>query len=88
MNCSITSYNYKGNKITSKIYNYFSGTYQLIKEVSAKLCSSDDYHDSISHNEIIEATKQKENEVQCVHCNRTASNGIKCLGMCVAENEY
>ena len=26
--------------------------------------------------------------VLCVHCKRTASNGIRCLGMCVADNEY
>ena len=24
----------------------------------------------------------------CNHCKRTASNGIRCLGMCVADNDY
>ena len=24
----------------------------------------------------------------CSHCKRTASNGIRCLGMCVADNDY
>ena len=29
-----------------------------------------------------------ENIVLCEHCKRTASNGIRCLGMCVADNDY
>ena len=28
------------------------------------------------------------NNILCNHCNRTASNGIRCLGMCVADNDY
>ena len=27
-------------------------------------------------------------EILCNHCRRTASNGIRCLGMCVADNDY
>ena len=30
---------------------------------------------------------QKE-KVLCSHCQRTATNGIKCKGMCVADNDY
>ena len=26
--------------------------------------------------------------ILCVHCKRTASNGVRCLGMCVADNDY
>ena len=26
--------------------------------------------------------------VLCKHCKRTANNGIRCLGMCVADNDY
>ena len=26
--------------------------------------------------------------ILCNHCRRTASNGIRCLGMCVADNDY
>ena len=26
--------------------------------------------------------------VLCPHCLRTATNGIRCLGMCVADNDY
>ena len=27
-------------------------------------------------------------KILCKHCKRTASNGIRCLGMCVADNDY
>ncbi len=30
----------------------------------------------------------KEDPILCNHCKRTASNGIRCLGMCVADNDY
>ena len=30
----------------------------------------------------------KKDPVLCNHCKRTASNGIRCLGMCVADNDY
>ena len=26
--------------------------------------------------------------ILCNHCKRTSSNGIRCLGMCVADNDY
>ena len=26
--------------------------------------------------------------ILCNHCKRTASNGVRCLGMCVADNDY
>ena len=26
--------------------------------------------------------------ILCNHCKRTASNGVRCLGMCVADNGY
>ena len=26
--------------------------------------------------------------ILCNHCKRTASNGVRCLGMCVADNYY
>ena len=29
-----------------------------------------------------------EEKILCNHCKRTASNGIRCLGICVADNEY
>ena len=30
----------------------------------------------------------KEDSILCNHCKRTASNGVRCLGMCVADNDY
>ncbi|MEM7591460.1 MAG: hypothetical protein AAF383_08060 [Cyanobacteria bacterium P01_A01_bin.83] len=27
-------------------------------------------------------------KILCPHCLRTASNGIKCKGMCVADSDY
>ena len=29
-----------------------------------------------------------EDPILCNHCLRTASNGVRCLGMCVADNDY
>ena len=30
----------------------------------------------------------KKDLILCKHCKRTASNGVRCLGMCVADNDY
>ena len=30
----------------------------------------------------------EEDPILCNHCKRTESNGIRCLGMCVADNDY
>ena len=30
----------------------------------------------------------KKYPILCKHCKRTASNGVRCLGMCVADNDY
>ena len=30
----------------------------------------------------------KTDPILCNHCKRTASNGVRCLGMCVADNDY
>ncbi|MEM8603644.1 MAG: hypothetical protein AAGF24_07390 [Cyanobacteria bacterium P01_H01_bin.121] len=27
-------------------------------------------------------------KILCPHCRRTATNGIKCKGICVADNDY
>jgi hypothetical protein len=33
--------------------------------------------------------QETDNEkVLCPHCQRTATNGIKCKGICVADNDY
>lgn len=37
----------------------------------------------------IKLNQETENEkVLCSHCQRTATNGIKCRGMCVADSDY
>ena len=38
-------------------------------------------------NSKINLTSEKDT-ILCNHCKRTASNGIRCLGMCVADNDY
>jgi len=30
----------------------------------------------------------KKDPILCNHCKRTALNGVRCLGMCVADNDY
>ena len=30
----------------------------------------------------------KKDPILCNHCKRTATNGVRCLGMCVADNDY
>ena len=30
----------------------------------------------------------KKESILCNQCKRTASNGVRCLGMCVADNDY
>ena len=34
---------------------------------------------------LIPLSKEK---ILCNHCKRTSSNGIRCLGICVADNDY
>ena len=38
--------------------------------------------------EITETIKQKEEKILCNHCMRTLSNGIRCMGICVSDNDY
>ena len=51
-------------------------------------------HSSFERNEgDVESQNRKESKnklekVLCNHCGRTISNGIRCLGICVADNEY
>ena len=41
-----------------------------------------------SRNKIQSYCASNNEVVLCNHCKRTASNGIRCLGMCVADNDY
>lgn len=45
--------------------------------------------DSFTANTNININQETEKEkVLCSHCQRTATNGIKCKGICVADNDY
>ena len=46
-------------------------------------CSFDKNDSNAENNE-----SNKIEKVLCNHCGRTTSNGIRCLGMCVSDNEY
>ena len=41
----------------------------------------------VQNNSKINLTSRKD-PILCNHCKRTASNGVRCLGMCVADNDY
>jgi len=41
----------------------------------------------VQNNSKINLTSDKD-PILCNHCKRTASNGVRCLGMCVADNDY
>jgi len=32
--------------------------------------------------------QKQEEKILCPHCKRTATNGIKCKGICVADSDY
>ena len=38
--------------------------------------------------EKFELTNKNEEKILCNHCMRTLSNGIRCMGICVADNDY
>ena len=42
--------------------------------------------ENINNNE--QDQKTGDQPILCPHCQRTASNGIKCKGICVADNDY
>ena len=41
--------------------------------------------DKIKKESRVSLDKEK---ILCKHCKRTVSNGIRCLGICVADNDY
>ena len=41
-----------------------------------------------NHNNLRINLTSKKDPILCNHCKRTASNGVRCLGMCVADNDY
>ena len=41
-----------------------------------------------NHNNSKINLSSEKDTILCNHCKRTASNGVRCLGMCVADNDY
>jgi len=50
--------------------------------------SSFEKHYSKEENHKDNESKDQQEKVLCNHCGRTSSNGIRCLGICVADNDY
>lgn len=45
--------------------------------------------DKLQESTSININKEIEKKnILCSHCQRTATNGIKCKGICVADNDY
>jgi len=53
-----------------------------LKDPSFKNNDENEEHYKINHND------KKHEKVLCNHCGRTSSNGIRCVGICVADNDY
>ena len=62
-----------------------------IQRMIQKMAPFDSRQELISlkdkNNSEINLTSKKD-AILCNHCKRTASNGVRCLGMCVADNDY
>ena len=50
--------------------------------------SSFEENDSNKQNLRNNQSKNKLEDILCNHCGRTKSNGLRCLGICVADNDY
>ena len=59
----------------------------MIKLNSFQDSSFDKKHNNEENQTEIESQDIQE-KVLCNHCGRTSSNGIRCLGICVADNDY
>ena len=51
-------------------------------DLTQELISSNDQNNSTINLPV------RKDPILCNHCKRTASNGVRCLGMCVADNDY
>ena len=36
----------------------------------------------------LDSKVENQEKILCNYCSRTASNGIRCMGICVADNDY
>tara|TARA_B100000214_G_C23826466_1_gene562153 strand:+ start:216 stop:395 length:180 start_codon:yes stop_codon:yes gene_type:complete len=53
-----------------------------LEDSSSRYIASNEENSKANEDQI-----QKE-KVLCNHCGRTARNGIRCLGICVADSDY
>ena len=64
----------------------------MLVSIQAKKTIMEAYE--LNFNSISDQTKKEsrvsldKEKILCNHCKRTASNGIRCLGICVADNDY
>ena len=63
-----------------------------IQVMTLRMTLFDSTQDSISFKDQNNSKKinlnSEKDPILCNHCKRTASNGVRCLGMCVADNDY
>ena len=62
-----------------------------IQKIYIVMESSDKTINHFLSNKVIEKIQmieKKEEKILCNHCMRTTSNGIRCMGICVADNDY
>jgi hypothetical protein len=73
-------------------YDHLEGILFIDRVVnSTDLITEEEYHKLhwLSSKEEKQPTEEPSPEkVLCPHCQRTATNGIKCKGICVADNDY
>ena len=63
----------------------------LLVSMQAKIIVMEVYEinvDSISNKSDKKDESLIKEKILCNHCKRTTSNGIRCMGICVADNEY
>ena len=59
-----------------------------IQMMIPRMALSDSTKDLVSQNNSKINLASKKDTILCNHCKRTASNGVRCLGMCVSDNDY
>ena len=66
----------------------------LLVSIQAKTTTMEAYNSNVDlisdkFKKKLESTVSSNKEkILCNHCKRTALNGIRCMGICVADNEY
>ena len=48
--------------------------------------SNQDYQEALTRKQLCQ--EEEDEKILCPHCRRTANNGIKCKGICVADSDY